>query len=96
MKPSEIKARHIYANRGKGTTLRFVLAMGPEHVPSMFFSSGPRPDEDGVYYRDNRGNTYCLYLSSFAKWAGKCVGREDGGDWTITDDIDHSLLENLE
>lgn len=96
MKPSEIKARHIYRNRGKGTTLRFVLGIGVEYRPGTWHACSPAPDEPGVLYRDSKGRTEKLYLRSFAKWCGRCVGRENAGGWTITGDIDHSLLENLE
>ena len=94
MKSTEIVARHIYTNRGAGNTLRFVLDIG-EFRPLHWYSHGPRPIEPGVLYRDNRGKEGVLYLSSFAKWAGKCVGYENGDGWTITDDINHSLLEQL-
>ncbi len=34
MKPSEIRAGEAYRNRGKGNTVRRVLAIGDEHRPA--------------------------------------------------------------
>ena len=82
MKPSEIKVGKTYCNRGAGTTLRRVTGIGKEFKPFIFYSHNDPPDEPGVQYmqismRGNQTKTHsdALYLSSFAKWAGKEVGK---------------------
>jgi len=77
MKATEIKVGKMYHNRGKGMTLRKVIAIGNEFRPKTFFSMNEPPDEPGVKFMqmNKRGNqiqtvTDSLYLSSFASWAG--------------------------
>jgi len=86
MKPSEIKERHIYCNRGKGTVLRFVLGIDKNFTPPAWYSMEPRPGEPGVRYQDSKGKEGVLYLRSFASWCGKCVGWEVNDALCIDDD----------
>ncbi len=77
MRTDQIVVGKTYYNRGKGKTLRKVLAIGPEYAPKAWYG-GERPaDGLGVRYEQDRG-TGCLYLESFAQWAGGVVG--DPGD----------------
>jgi hypothetical protein len=72
MKPGDIKVGETYVNRGAGRTTRTVIAIGPEHKPSIYWNAtGEHPDDVGVLFEiSNRiGRAYCLYLKSFAKWA---------------------------
>jgi hypothetical protein len=69
MKKQDIKVGKTYSNRGKGNTQRTVLAIGDEHRPGNWYSMNPRPEEPGVKY-EQEGIQDCLYLSSFAAWAG--------------------------
>jgi hypothetical protein len=74
MSPKDIKVGETYVNRGKGKTTRTVLEIGSQHRPTRWLSQSSLPDEPGVLFRqpDARGETQdCLYLSSFAKWAGR-------------------------
>jgi hypothetical protein len=73
MSPNEIKVGKTYTNRGAGKTQRTVIAIGPEFRPSQFWNATGEPpnhDEPGVLF-EQRGIGRNLYLSSFAKWAGK-------------------------
>ena len=70
MKASEIKEGVVYRNRGKGTTLRRVIAIGIEHRPRRWYSDSRPPDSPGVLFADMYGRHENLYLSSFAAWAG--------------------------
>jgi hypothetical protein len=72
MKKQDIKVGKTYSNRGKGRTRRTVLAIGDEYRPEHWYSSGPPPDEPGVKY-EQEGIQDCIYLSSFAAWAGAVV-----------------------
>ena len=95
MKPSLIKPRHFYCNRGKGTVLRFVLSIDKNFTPPAWFSMEPRPNEPGVKYIDSKGKGGVLYLKSFASWCGACVGRESEDSFVIGGgvDFDTSKLE---
>lgn len=77
MKVSEIEVGKTYSNRGKGTTMRTVLAISDEHIPTIFFGSKRPIGEQGVLYKQFGSSGACsisnLYLSSFAAWAGKEV-----------------------
>lgn len=73
MKPSEIEEGKMYRNRGKGKTVRRVIAIGDEHRPERFLSMNEPPEEPGVLYADMKGRHERLYLSSFAAWAGSIV-----------------------
>lgn len=46
-----------------------------------------------MHYRDNRGQEGFLYLSSFAKWCGKCVCDASGEDFVMLAPIEFKLLE---
>ena len=92
MKQSEIKARHIYRNRGAGNVLRFVLGVG-DYTPPSYYSMKPRPDEPGVWYRDSKGAEGVLYMRSFAHWAGACVCDASGEDFILKGEVDFKLLE---
>ena len=70
MKSTDIVIGRIYRNRGKGKTMRRVIAIGNEHRPRTWFSISPPPNEPGVLYADMQGRHDRLYLSSFAAWAG--------------------------
>jgi hypothetical protein len=70
MKASEIKEGGTYYNRGKGTTIRHVFAIGIEHRPKRWYSDSKPPDEPGVLFGDLKGRHEKLYLTSFAAWAG--------------------------
>lgn len=70
MKPKDIEAGKTYRNRGKGKTVRRVIAIGQQYRPEHWFSSSPPPNEPGVLYSDMKGRHERLYLSSFASWAG--------------------------
>jgi len=72
MKNSDIEVGVTYRNRGKGKTLRRVIAIGNEHRPKRFCGIKP-PEEPGVLYADMKGRHEKLYLSSFAAWAGDNV-----------------------
>lgn len=69
MKLADIKIGKTYHNRGRGTTIRRIMGIGDEHRPQCWFSLRPRPNEPGVLYEQG-GRQACLYLSSFAAWAG--------------------------
>ncbi len=69
MKPEEIKVGRTYRNKGSGRTRRKVVSIG-DRTPEHWFSSGPRPDEPGVHFEDNRGRRETTYLKSFAAWCG--------------------------
>lgn len=73
MRKDEIEVGATYVNKGAGRTTRTVIAMGTNRQPSAWYGSGWPPDEIGVEYKDNRGKTDRLYLSSFAVWAGRKV-----------------------
>ena len=73
MSPKDIKVGCTYVNRGKGRTIRTVKAIGSAHVPGAWFSEKRRPDEPGVLFVDSNGKEQRLYISSFAKWAGREV-----------------------
>jgi len=90
MKPSDIKVNYIYRNRGKGKVLRFVLDIGDQYAPTLWFSERPRPVEPGVLYRDSKGREECLYLSSFASWCGTCVVDDN---FIVIEPVDFKLLE---
>jgi hypothetical protein len=77
MKTSEIKPGVIYRNRGKGRTMRRVIAIGDEYRPSRFLSMNEPPDEPGVLYSDMKGRQERLYLSSFASWAGSIATNKE-------------------
>lgn len=71
MKPSEIEVGATYVNRGAGRSKRKVIAVGPDCKPAQwlgFYEAAP--NEDGVIFEQN-GFVRRLYISSFAKWAGK-------------------------
>lgn len=70
MKPSDIEAGKMYRNRGKGKTVRRVIAIGDDHKPDRWYSDSTPPNEPGVLYADRKGRHERLYLSSFAAWAG--------------------------
>ena len=76
MRKSEIEVGATYTNRGAGLTRRKVLSIGEYVHPGMLFKR-PRgiPDEPVVEYEQNeqKDRVYRLYLSSFAKWAGRQV-----------------------
>jgi hypothetical protein len=69
MKPGDVEVGVTYMNRGAGRTRRKVLAIGNEHRPQEWLSDRPPPDEPGVLF-EQKGKQRCLYLSSFADWAG--------------------------
>jgi len=74
LSPKDIKVGETYVNRGKGKTTRIVLAIGNQHRPTRWLSFGSPPDEPGVLFKqpNARGEIQDrLYLSSFAKWAGR-------------------------
>jgi predicted alpha/beta superfamily hydrolase len=75
MPPHKIKVGKTYCNRGKGKTRRTVLEIG-KHLKAEWYGlstpHSPPPDEPVVKYMQD-GNEATLYLSSFAKWAGKEV-----------------------
>ena len=78
MKPSDIQVGKTYCNRGKGRTTRKVLGIGNEYRPKRYFNAyDTPPNEPGVQYEQSASETEmvqrCLYLSSFASWAGKEV-----------------------
>lgn len=73
MKKNEIHVGSTYRNRGKGKTLRKVLAIGDDHRPIRYFSMEHPPEEPGVLYEDSKGNKGQLYITSFASWAGSMV-----------------------
>ncbi len=73
MRKNEIKEGVFYRNKGKGTTIRRVIAIGDEHKPKHWYSDSEPPDEPGVLYSDIRGRQKSLYISSFAMWAGSEV-----------------------
>ena len=72
MKASDIQVGKTYTNRGAGRTRRTVVAIGTEHRPEWFGypEATPGPDELGVLYEQD-GKQGCLFLNSFASWAGK-------------------------
>jgi len=77
MKPSEIQVGKTYRNRGKGQTQRTVLVISKTIKPHWFGRGNP-PSEPGVRFIQEDANHYaslqdCLYLSSFAAWAGSEV-----------------------
>jgi len=72
MNPTEIQVGKTYKNRGLGRTQRRVVAIGVEHRPRLWpgdESKRPSANEPGVLYVQN-GQQNCLFLSSFAQWAG--------------------------
>lgn len=71
MKQKQIAVGKTYANKGKGTTKRTVLAIGDEHRP-RHYSGATAPEEPGVLYEQD-GKRDRLYISSFAAWAGSEV-----------------------
>jgi hypothetical protein len=77
MKTSKIEVGKTYQNRGKGRTLRKVLAIGDKHRPKEFLSPFRPPDEPGVLYEAvngrDAGKKFNLYISSFRHWCGKEV-----------------------
>ena len=83
MRPTDIKPRHIYCNRGQGTVLRFVLGIG-EFVPASWHGMSIRPGEPGVRFIDSKGRKGVLYLKSFASWCGECVAIERGDSFELT------------
>jgi hypothetical protein len=70
LKPADIRVGEIYANRKGGTTTRKVLAIGDKHRPTAWLGNGKHPNEPGVLFIQN-GLVGCLYISSFANWAGR-------------------------
>ena len=77
MKKSDIRVGATYRNRGKGTTQRKVLRIGPECQPRRRFSDAWPQDEPGVEYVNVLDNWSSepryLWLDSFASWAGSEV-----------------------
>jgi hypothetical protein len=73
MSPNDIQAGKTYTNRGAGKTRRTVIAIGDDHCPAKR-GGYPAPHQagPGVMYEQD-GVRRNLYLSSFAKWAGKEV-----------------------
>ncbi len=72
MSPKLIKPGHTYVNKGKGNTLRRVVAIGDEHRPRMFWNgTNTHPDDTGVLFSRPDGSHDNLYLKSFAAWCGK-------------------------
>lgn len=71
MKPTDIKVGSAYRNRGKGRTVRKVLAIG-DHLDALWNGDGPAPKGPVVQY-SQEGKVRSLYLSSFAAWAGSEV-----------------------
>ena len=85
MKPSEIEVGKIYKNRGAGTTLRIVTAIGPEDEvgrPYWFGAENRRPKGEPVVkyhtcFRSPRRGTEFIwssediaYMRTFAAWCG--------------------------
>ena len=68
MSPSKIEVGKTYCNRGKGRTRRTVLEIS-DQLTAPWFSTGERPNEPVVRYKQN-GVEETLYLSSFASWCG--------------------------
>ncbi len=75
MKQKDIKVGKTYRNAGAGRTFRTVLSIEPENDKNRphWYSQNPRPENALVVrYRQN-GIASCLYLKSFAAWAGEEV-----------------------
>ena len=75
MKQSEIVVGHTYRNRGKGTTQRKVMGIGPEYRPVSWlgkWESRPPADAPGVEFEQD-GDVHRLHLFAFAAWAGSEV-----------------------
>ncbi len=76
MNPKDIKVGKTYRNRGKGTTVRTVLAIGDHYKPAVYYNAGgEHPNDTGVLYKQS-GHQFRLYLKSFAEWAGSEVTDE--------------------
>ena len=74
MSPKLIKPGHTYVNKGKGNTVRRVIAIGDEHRPRVFFGGRDSiRDEPGVLFSRPDGSRDNLYLKSFATWCGADV-----------------------
>jgi hypothetical protein len=70
MKKELIKVGMTYRSKGEGKTRRTVLAIGPEHRPREWDGVAPRPNEDGVLFKQNNEEKR-LYLSKFASWCDR-------------------------
>ena len=56
MRPTDIKPRHIYCNRGQGTVLRFVLGIGLSHKIVIEQADGTLgPVVTSISLRNNEG-----------------------------------------
>jgi hypothetical protein len=80
MKASEIKVGHTYRNRGKGRTMRTVLAIGAAHQPRSAVLA-PRGRVGVQYVRAYASGNVALFaqylwLESFARWAASEVKDE--------------------
>jgi len=69
MKVSEIQVGKTYRNKNAGRTQRKVIAIGDDLRPRIWLGTSQPPDEPGVLYEQGI-KLECLYLSSFAAWAG--------------------------
>jgi hypothetical protein len=73
MNKNQIEVGKTYRNKGPGGTEREVLGIGNQYRPNNWYRNPP--NEPGVFYRQTKGpfagETFTLFLSSFAKWAGK-------------------------
>ncbi len=75
MRPQDIRVGVTYRNKGAGRTMRHVRRIGRDVVPHWFGSGAP-PDEPGVEYVQFDAAMEprfvdSLYLTSFARWAGR-------------------------
>jgi hypothetical protein len=85
MKMSRIKVGKVYCNRGKGTTQRKVIGVGPMFRPDQKFASERPDDFSGVEFQQRLPDGAIrqgfgdwseprrLWLDSFASWAGSEV-----------------------
>lgn len=74
MKTNKIEVGKTYVNKGKGTTERTVIAIGPEHLPKIAWNADGKFPEGSVgvlYEQKGQRKPHCLWLTSFASWAGK-------------------------
>lgn len=74
MKTTDIHVGTTYVNRGAGKTRRTVLEISDKCRPVQWLGAPEcKPtNEPGVRYVQH-GVEGCLYLSSFASWAGKAA-----------------------
>jgi hypothetical protein len=77
MKSTEIEVGKTYRNRYAGTTTRKVQCICAECIPTHWHGKGPRPDDVGVQYVTDKGQSGRLYRSYFAHWAGSEVAKNE-------------------